>query len=109
MLNIELVNLCDHEVRIRDCNGKFFTVPPCEGEPARVQNEYTPVFYLGTIGVQRRIAPITTNLPPTTEGTMFIVSRVVATANRNRKDLLVPGPQFYSDEGVRYCAGLEII
>lgn len=108
-MDLQLINLCDHDIVIRDCNGKFHTLPACEGEPARVKTDYAPLFYLGTIGVNRQAGTITTNLPPTTENTMYIVSRMVAGANRHRKDLLIPGAQYYSDDGTRYCAGLEIL
>ena len=47
-MDFKLVNLCDHDVVIRDCNNKFHTLPACEGEPARVKTDYAPVFYLGT-------------------------------------------------------------
>lgn len=108
-MDFKLVNLCDHDVVIRDCDNKFHTLPACEGEPARVKTDYAPVFYLGTVGVNRKVGSITTSLPPTTEGVMYVVSRMVAEANRHRRDLLFPGAQFYSDEGVRFCAGLEIL
>lgn len=108
-MDFKLVNLCDHEIVIRDCNGKLHTLPPCEGEPARVRDDYMAMFYLGTISVNRRVNAITTNLPPTTENVMYVVSRVVAQANRGCKDLLVPGAQTYTDDGIRCCAGLEIL
>lgn len=108
-MDFKLVNLCDHEVIIRDCNGKLHILPACEGEPARVQNNYRPLFYLGTIAVNARFNPVTTNLPPTTEGVMYVVSRIVADANRGRKDLLIPGAPSYTDDNTRCCAGLEIL
>ena len=108
-MDFKLINLCDHEVTIRDCNGKLHTLPPCQGEPARVRDDYVSVFYLGTISISRRMNAMTTNLPLTTEGVMYVVSRVVAMANRGRKDLLIPGAQVYTDDGIRCCSGLEIL
>lgn len=92
----------------KDSNGKFWKLEPCEGEPARVSGTFAPAFYLGTIGVSRKVSTTNINLPPTTEGTMFVVSRAVAEANRGRKDLMFPGPQYFTDDGVKYCVGLEI-
>lgn len=107
-MEIKIVNLCNHEVVIKDSNGKFWKLEACEGEPARVQNTFAAAFYLGTIGVSQKISSVNVNLPPTTEGTMYIVSRAVADANRGRKDLMFPGPQYFTDDGVKYCVGLEI-
>lgn len=107
-MKIKIVNLCDHEINVKDSNGKFWKLEPCEGEPARVSGTFAPAFYLGTIGVSRKVSTTNINLPPTTEGTMFVVSRAVAEANRGRKDLMFPGPQYFTDDGVKYCVGLEI-
>lgn len=106
-LDIKILNLCDHDINIKDVNGKIWTIHPAQEEPARVNNSFSPAFYLGTIGVNHKVGTANVNLPPTTEGTMYIVSRAVAEANQGRKDLLYPGPQYY-DDGLRFCVGLMI-
>ena len=32
-MEIKIVNLCNHEVVIKDSNGKFWKLDACEGEP----------------------------------------------------------------------------
>lgn len=107
-LDVKVLNLCDHDINIKDVNGKIWTIHPAADEPARVSNSYTAAFYLGTIGVNRKIGSTNSNLPPTTEGTMYIVSRAVAESNQGRRDLMYPGPQYYTDEGLRFCVGLMV-
>lgn len=106
-MEIKLKNLCPHDVNIKDVNGKVWCIKP-EPLPARVETDFKPMFYLGTVGVFKRQYILTTNLPPTTEGVMYIVSRQVASYNIGRKDLLVPSKTF-TEGDVTYCYGLEIL
>lgn len=109
-MELKLVNLCNHPITIRDFNGKFWDIPPVnEKEPARVISDYQPIIYFGSIAVYRRLVYSTECLPPPTEGTIYIVSRIVAEANRHRKDLLIPGAQGYDANGNKYCSGLEVL
>jgi len=107
-MEIKIINLCDHEINIKDVNGKLWTLEPVDGEPARITNTFTTAFHLGTIGVSRKVSTVNSNLPPTTDGVMYVVSKAVADANRHRKDLMFPGPQYFTDDGKRFCVGLEI-
>lgn len=106
-VTIKIINLCDHEVNIKDMTGKILKLEPCEGNPARVQSNYTPAFYLGTIGVSRKASTVTTDLPNPTPGTMYVVSKIVAENNKDRRDLLFPGFQYTMASGLRYCICLE--
>lgn len=106
-MDIQIINLCPHEINIKDANGKIWELPPAE-EPARVTTTFTASFYLGTIGVFKRNFVGNSNLPPVTEGTMYIVSRQVASYNAGRKDLLIPGAT-YSENGLTFCTGLEMV
>lgn len=106
-MNIQIINLCPHEINIKDANGKLWHLPPNE-TPARVLTDFCPSFYVGAIGVFTRRFIDNIDLPPVTDGTMYIVSRQVATFNPNRRDLMVPGAT-YTENGTTYCVGLEII
>ena len=106
-MEIQIKNLCPHDVNIKDANGVIWTIKP-ENIPARVETDYKPVFYIGAIGISRREFIATNNLPPVTDGTMYIVSRQVAMYNSYRKDLLVPSKTF-EENGITYCCGLEIL
>ena len=104
-MDIQIINLCPHELNINDANGKLWYLPPCE-EPARVQTDFRAACYLGTIGVFQEVFLENINLPPVTEGTMYIVSRQVVTYNPARKDLLYPGAT-YCENGITFCVGLK--
>lgn len=104
-MDIQIINLCPHELNIKDANGKLWYLPPCE-EPARVQTDFRAACYLGTIGVFQEVFLENINLPPVTEGTMYIVSRQVVTCNPGRKDLLYPGAT-YCENGITFCVGLK--
>lgn len=106
-MQITIKNLCPHDVNVKDANGKIWTIKP-ESIPARVDTDFSPVFYIGAIGVFRRSLNGTTNLPPVTDGTMYIVSRQVANYDSDRKDLLVP-TKTWEENGISYCCGLEIL
>lgn len=104
-MDIQIINLCPHELNIKDANGKLWHLPPCE-EPARVQTDFRAACYLGTIGVFQEVFLENINLPPVTENTMYIVSRQVVAYNPGRKDLLYPGAT-YCENGVTFCVGLK--
>lgn len=104
-MDIQIINLCPHEINIKDANGKLWYLPLSE-KPARVLTDFCAAFYLGTIGVFQEVFRENINLPPVTENTMYIVSRQVVTYNPARKDLLYPGAT-YSENGVTFCAGLK--
>lgn len=106
-MEIKLKNLCPHDIVIKDANNKFWTIKP-EPIAARVETDFKPMFYIGAIGIFKRDFILTTNLPPVTDGTMYIVSRQVASFNMNRKDLLVP-TKMWEENGVSFCCGLEIL
>ena len=106
-MDIQIINLCPHEINIKDANGKLWNLPPSEA-PARVQTDFYPSFYIGAIGVFTKRFIDNIDLLPATHGTMYIVSRQVATSNPNRRDLMVPGAT-YTEGSITYCVGLEII
>lgn len=106
-MDITIKNLCPHEVNVKDVNGKIWCIKP-EPIPARVDTDFKPVLYIGTISIFNRQFVATNNLPPVAEGVMYIVSRQVATYNANRKDLLVPGKTF-TENDITYCCGLEVL
>ena len=70
---------------------------PCSGTTI-------PVF-----GVEQTKGAVTHNLPPPKDGTLYIVSKIVAMANPRRKDLLMVWDTVRDDSGkVIGCRGLSI-
>lgn len=110
-MEIKILNLCNHVVKIKGNNGEDIVLQPENKDyPARVQNGLEVIFKLGNIDICKRTEPSNINLPPIRDGYLYIVSRPVATANADRRDLLVPCGLVKDTLGeVQYCTGLEVI
>lgn len=81
---------------------------PSEGV-ARVEASTQIAFRLGKIPLTSTVFGEVTGLPPETDSTWLIVSRVVASALPNRSDLLVPNELVRDDQGrVIGCRSLEV-
>ena len=82
----DLVNLTPHAINI--VGG--VTIPP-SGKIARVEMETETVDTVNGIPLTVSIVGLPVNLPEPSEGTLFIVSRMVAAAVPERGDLIFPG------------------
>ncbi|HZV49905.1 MAG TPA: hypothetical protein VFD49_09090 [Candidatus Dormibacteraeota bacterium] len=108
---MQLRNLTPHAITVRLADGATLTVEP-EPEPARCKEERE---LAGTLSVDGREIPIwrlclgeVHGLPEPQDGTILIVSRVVAEAARDRIDLLIPGPGLRDQAGrIVACDGLS--
>lgn len=108
--DVRLVNLCPHDVVIHGRDGTTLTVPP-EPVAARCVVERVEVGTLVVDGcsltmVESQVVEPPT-LPESTVGVLFIVSRMVAEAMPDRRDLVFPDGLVRDDEGaVVGCAAL---
>lgn len=85
---IKIINLTPHTVNIvRD--GKIFASYPSEGV-ARVATENKIVAEIDETPVYKTAYGETLNLPSIAPGKIYIVSMVVAMANKGRPDLISP-------------------
>lgn len=98
-----IVNLTPHPVNI--VNGPTF---PPSGEVARVSSTTEKVGEIAGVSLFRTRFGAVEGLPPPSNGDYFIVSRMVASAAREREDLLVPSGLVRDEEGrVIGCEGFE--
>ena len=110
-MTTKLINLCPHTIDVLDETGlPALTVAP-SGTIARVsQREEVVDFPDMPCRVTRHVFGEVVDLPPVTPGVAFIVSRLVAAACPNRKDLLIPGPLVRDESGNPVgCRGLSIL
>lgn len=103
-----LRNLTDHDVVLVGPEGSQCTIArEAGGYPARVGLNRDELGVLptdhGGIRVVRSTPGETMDLPPERPGTWLVVSRIVAVANPDRDDLLVPGGHIRDHRG-QVCA-----
>lgn len=97
------VVMSDGSVRTYVRQSKDFPMP-------RVTQTQVVVDKIDGIEITRQKFGEVYDLPPYEEGTFWIVSRIVAEAARDRKDLLIPGPQIKGEDGtVVGCKGLSVL
>lgn len=105
MANIK--NLTPHDVRILDDNNEVVVAMVSEGI-ARVSSESKVVDTLNGVPITETVFGEVTGLPPEAEDTYYVVSRMVASAASERRDLLVPGLQVRDEQGrVVGCKSLD--
>lgn len=88
-MEMKIINLTPHTVRIVAENGQVISEYPSEGV-ARVTSNFEKVGELAGVPVMKTTYGETEYLPAPTEGVVYIVSMVVANANLNRRDLIMP-------------------
>lgn len=110
MENINLVNLCPHKVDILREDGSVLTIAPSGIVPRCSQTE-VQVTSVNGIAVTRQTYGEVYDLPAPKEGTVYIVSRMVAAAVPDRYDLMIPGPVFRDPEtgNPTGCRGLSVL
>ena len=89
----KLVNLTPHAIVVAG-----ITIPP-SGQVARVTMRQWNMGLINGIPIVREIPDELVGLPEPTDGTLYIVSRVVAAAAGLRDDILVPGNPVRDDQG----------
>ena len=111
IMTTKLINLCPHTIDVLDETGlPVLTVAP-SGTVTRVsqQEEMVDVPDM-PCRVTRQVFGEVVDLPPVTPGVAFIVSRLVAAACPDRKDLFIPGPLVRDESGNPIgCCGLSTL
>lgn len=101
------VNLTPHTVNIQGQGGR--DIAP-SGAVARCSQSNVLVREIDGIPVTRQTFGKVEGLPAPVEGTFYIVSRMVASACPNRRDLVIPGPLVRNEQGQPVgCDGLSIL
>lgn len=105
------VNLTPHAINILNDQGQEILVVPPSGTVARCQQREEVLFVIDGISITHQVfTDEVQNVPEPQEGTMFIVSRLVASALPDRRDLMIPGPLVRNDQGQPIgCRGLSVV
>lgn len=103
------INLNPHKVDIIKEDGTVLTVPP-SGIVARCSQNETVLDIRDSVKITRQEFGDVVNLPESKDGVLYIVSRLVAAARPDRKDLVCPGPLVRGDDGQPIgCKGLSVV
>jgi hypothetical protein len=111
---LKLVNLTPHEINVTDFEGKTVTIP--SSGIARVQQNDPSVVKTietdkGTFLVYQQTFTVTIDGLPEPDGeTVYVVSRMVMEAAKNRNDLICPGSLIRDEKGVvKGCQGFSVL
>lgn len=108
----KLVNLIAHPITIINPlppHNMEVTIPP-SGIVARCKEDTENLSMLGDIPILKRTFGKVKDLPNECEGTVYIVSKIVASACPERKDLYIPGMMMKSSDGTPIgCYGLSVL
>lgn len=103
----KVYNLTPHLINIR---GDRTLDLDTSGIVARCSQSNELVGRLAGISIKKQKFGKVVDLPDPQENTIYIVSRLVADACRDRNDLLIPGPVLRDENGkVIGCDGLSIL
>lgn len=106
---IKFVNCTPHVVNIVKENGNILSIEPSGIVPRCTQLEDKLVSIYG-FTITRQTFGKVMDLPEPEIGVYLIVSRLVASAAKDRTDLLVPGPMVRGENGRPCgCRGLSVI
>lgn len=105
----EIKNCTPHALNIVNADGKTVTIQPCGIVPRCSQNE-TEVGVIEGITVTKQEFGEVVDLPEPQDCVFLVVSRLVASACLDRRDLLIPGPLLRDESGkVIGCKGLSVV
>jgi hypothetical protein len=90
-----VINLTPHTINIVGADGTVAKVYPPSGQQARVSSRAEVVGAVDGVPIVRTVFGELSGLPEPQEGTLFIVSSVVAQAVAGRDDVVAPdtGPE----------------
>ena len=108
---VKIINLTPHEVTVVGSNGEVLAKFPPSGQVARCAVTRTAVGEINGIPVSRNVMGEIQGLPEKSEGTIYIVSRVVAEAAKGiRDDLVIPDDSVRDHEGrIIGCKGFAVV
>ena len=110
---MNIINCTPHVLNVHTADDEIVPITP-SGDVPRCA---TTMVDLGTIAVDgvpvaltRQDLGAVSGMPDPTEGTLYVVSRLVADALPGLSDLLIPGPLVRDDQGrVTGCRGLSVV
>lgn len=106
---MKIVNCTPHQLDVVCEDGTILTIEASGIVPRCTQTE-AHVASINGIAVTKQVFGEVINLPEAQPGVFLVVSRLVASAAKGRKDLLVPGPMIRGEDGRPCgCRGLSII
>lgn len=106
---MKIVNCTPHEINVVKEDGTILTIEASGIVPRCTQTE-AHVASINGIAVTKQVFGEVINLPEAQPGVFLVVSRLVASAAKGRKDLLVPGPMIRGEDGRPCgCRGLSVI
>lgn len=106
---MKIVNCTPHQLDVVCEDGTILTIEASGIVPRCTQTEAT-VASINGIAVTKQVFGEVINLPEAQPETFLVVSRLVASAAKGRKDLLVPGPMIRGEDGRPCgCRGLSVI
>ena len=108
---VKLVNKCPHLITIVDDEANPIVALEPKGTPARVSQTEVVLEVSGfPCKVTKQVFGQVEDLPEPAPGVAFVVSRLVAAACPERKDLVIPGPLVRDESGNPVgCRGLSIL
>jgi len=106
---VTIKNLTDHPIVILNSDNKRIMYLHPEGEPARVKKIVEQVDYLGAIPLSEARFGKIKNLPPPSPNVIYIVSKMVFEAAKDRSDLYYPAEKIRDNKGrVLGCKSLGL-
>lgn len=106
---IKFVNCTPHVVDIVREDGSILSIEPSGVVPRCIQMEDEIASIYGIVVTRQTFGKVI-DLPEPEIGVYLIVSRLVASAAKGRKDLLVPGPLVRDENGQPCgCRGLSVV
>ena len=108
-MTTNFINLTPHVLNVI-CNDGTVIDIPTSGIVARCAQDNEVVDTINGISVTKQTFGSVTGLPESQRGTYYVVSRLVAAACPERKDLFIPGPLVRNDKGQPIgCKGLSVL
>ena len=98
-MNMKMINLTPHEINFVDGNGTLLLTVEPSGQLARVSVRTGTVGEIGGIPVTQSVFGEVEGLPAPEDGTIYIVSALVAGRVPDRRDVFIPNESVRDDKG----------
>lgn len=103
-----IINKTPHDITILDDAGDVKVLYPPKGEPARVKQSTSRIGEISGVPISHSDFGDVYNLPEPTQGTYYIVSKMVAEALPEREDLIFPNELVRDEKGmIKGCNSLS--
>lgn len=95
----EMVNLTPHAITFVNAEGKVIRALPSSGIVARIKTEMVMTGVFDDIPITSSVYGEITDLPARKEGTIYVVSSLVAQRCPEREDVFIPNESVRDSEG----------